>query len=130
MLDEITASIRFNGSRLAEIIGDLREINVYADGSFLKLISEYTDNNRDISECWISASDKALYIDEKDRRILKSIGLKLGGTDTEGQLSMLEYNTSVLRDNLNDAENKRAEKSRVFMTVSTLSGIGLGIIIL
>lgn len=130
MLDEISVIIRFKGSRLSEIISELKRNKLYGDCSFMKCLSEKSENGQDISEAWLAACDNALYVDENDRKILRLIGSKLGETDTDGQLSMLGYNTALLKENLNGAEKNRAEKSKVFMSVSALSGIGLGIIIL
>ena len=64
------------------------------------------------------------------KRTAADIGSRLGGTDTEGQLSMLALGSTLISRGLESAELEYSRKSRTLMSVWTLCGIGAGIIII
>ena len=82
------------------------------------------------NEAWIDAAGTSPFLSDTDREILTEIGSGLGGSDTEGQLSLLTLGGSMLSRALDEAEQEYRSKSRMLMSVWTLCGIGAGIIII
>lgn len=130
MIDEMSAKIRYRSVRIPELMNEIISENTYAGSTFVKCISEELRGGMQINEAWINASEHAGFLGDEERDILKNIGTGLGGSDTDGQLSMLSLAGSMLMRCLEDAENEYAGKSRMIMSVWTLCGIGAGIFII
>ncbi len=129
-LDEMSAKIRYAGIPLNELIAEMTGERAYSDCTFLKRTAAGMNSGLTASEAWTAAADTTPFFSDNDRRILADIGSRLGGTDTEGQLSMLALGSTLISRELEAAELECSRKSRTLMSVWTMCGIGAGIIII
>ena len=130
VLDEMSAKIHYTALPLNELISEMSGESAYSDCAFLKRTAAAMNGGLTAQEAWTAAADTTPFFSENDRRILSDIGCRLGGTDTEGQLSLLALGGSMISRELESAELECSRKSRTLMSVWTLCGIGAGIIII
>ncbi|MCR4779482.1 MAG: stage III sporulation protein AB [Ruminiclostridium sp.] len=130
MLAEMQVKIRYRSVRLSELTDELAESGVYPHCSFIRAAADDIRAGMPVSEAWGAAVSKALFLTAGDRDILLGIGSGLGGSDTDGQLSLLALGAAMIGRALEEAERERAAKSRMLLGVWTLCGIGAGIMIL
>ena len=130
VLDEMSAKIRYTAVPLNELITEISGESAYSDCTFLKRTAAGMNGGLTAQEAWTAAAGTTPFFSENDRRILADIGSRLGGTDTEGQLSMLALGSTLISRGLESAELEYSRKSRTLMSVWTLCGIGAGIIII
>ena len=84
----------------------------------------------DISASWCEAAHRAVFLNESDKNILIGVGEQIGGTDIEGQLSMLAMSKTLAEQNLLQAENEYRIKGRMLRTVWSLCGLAAGIMVI
>jgi stage III sporulation protein AB len=130
MLAEMKVMIRYRSVRMSELISELAASKAYARNPFLRAAAANISAGMPVNEAWDAAASGALFLTDTDRDILRGIGAGLGGSDTDGQLSLLELGASMISGALEEAERERAGRSRMLFGVWTLCGIGAGIIIL
>lgn len=126
----MSARIRYSAVPLYELIGELSESSAHKDCSFLRRVSERIGKGETVQEAWVCVSKTAPFFSETDREILTDIGSRLGGSDTDGQLSMLALAEDMLSRSLEEAERESSRKAHTLLGVWTLCGIGAGMIII
>lgn len=131
MINEMEILIRFRAMRINDLINELSEQEMFRNFLFMNNLNEYlSDESMNINECWCVASKKTLFLSEDDKRILFSIGEQLGGTDIDGQLSMLALNKTLAQRNLSEAQEEFRIKGRMFRNIWGLCGIAAGIMLI
>ncbi|MGN0597832.1 MAG: stage III sporulation protein AB [Ruminiclostridium sp.] len=112
--DEIQTMIRYQSMEPRQILEKVAENSILSSCS-------YKDGNVNISE-------EGLYmLDEQDKTILFDLLNGIGKTDTDGQLSMLEMNKSLLQSRLEQAREDYSKKGRMYRSVGVLLGIGAAV---
>jgi hypothetical protein len=86
--------------------------------------------NTDFRKDWFKAADRLYELEESERSIIKSIGSFLGGSDIQGQLSMLEINSELLKRNGNEAREQYLKKGKLYRTFGLLAGLFAAVMIL
>ena len=130
LLDEMQIKIRYRSPRMTELIEETAAESAFADNAFIRRVCMAMREGSPINEAWSFAAKTSPFLTETDRDILTDIASGLGGSDTEGQLSLLSLGGTMIDRALEQAENDRSGRSRMLMSVWTLCGIGAGIIIL
>ncbi len=131
MLNEMEILIRFRAIRTSELINEISEQESLNNFIFLNILREnISGNSLNISKEWRKSADKAMFLNENDKKILLSVGEQIGGTDIDGQLSMLALNKTLAERNLLEAEENLRIKGKMFRTVWGLCGLAAGIMII
>jgi len=130
MLDEMSVLIRFRAIRTYELIKEISEQECFKNFIFLNILNGYIEDSSDINEGWRNAACYAMFFNESDRSILLNVGEQLGGTDIDGQLSMLNLNKILAERNLSEAQNEYRVKGKMIKSVWSLLGIAAGIMII
>ena len=130
MLDEMAVLIRFRAARTYELISEISKQDYFKGFIFLDILNDYIEDDTDINESWRNAAGLTIFLNESDKNILLCIGEQLGGTDIEGQLSMLNLNKTLAERNLSDAQNEYKIKGKMIKSVWGLCGIAAGIMII
>jgi len=84
----------------------------------------------DFRRDWVVAAEHLTELEEAERSIIKSIGLSLGTSDIEGQLSMLEVNSQLLSDYGDEAHEQYMKKGKLYRTFGVLAGMFMAILII
>jgi stage III sporulation protein AB len=124
LLESMAVQIRYRELPLGDLFG------VLSGGAFLQRTidnSGFTMNNW--RSAWNAAADELFTVDG-DREILLSIGNALGGSDTAGQIAMLELNRELLQARLREAAEMSARKGAMYRSVGLLTGLGLAVIVI
>lgn len=131
MINEMEILIRFRAMRVSELINELSSQEVFRNFLFLNILDEcMNDGSLNVNECWRIAANKTVFLSDSDKRILYNIGEQLGGTDIDGQLSMLAMNKALAQRNLLEAEEEFRIKGKMFRNVWGLCGIAAGIMLI
>lgn len=130
ILAGMQVKIRYRSVRMSELISEAASEARFAHCGFIRAVSENMRGGMTVNEAWNEAAAGALFLTDRDRDILKSIGADLGGSDTDGQLSLLALGASMIDKALEEAERESSAKSRMLLSVWTLCGIGAGILLI
>ena len=95
---------------------------------FIRKVREF--GGTDFRNDWLTAADELLELQEEERGVVKSIGMFLGSSDVEGQLSMLEINSALLKQYGDEAHEQYLKKGKMYRTFGLLSGILAAILIM
>ena len=128
LVENINSHISFSKSTVREIIEDFTS-SADTKLKFLKELIKHESGN--FSDNWHD-SVRRFYSDDclndEDEKILLSFGKTLGVTDIKGQNSNCRLHRTMLEKQLNDAEEKLREKSRVNTAVSFFLALSVVII--
>ncbi len=130
LVDEMSVKIRYRSVRLPELVREISAESAYSRCSFVKILSEDIQCGMRINAAWKDAADRAAFLADTDRDILRSVSEQLGDSDTDGQISLLASCGSMLLRSLDEAQEERDRKARTLLGVWTLCGIGAGIILI
>ena len=130
LIDEMSVKIRYRSVRLPELVREISEESAYSGCSFVEILSENIEGGMRINDAWSDSAERASFLSESDRDILKNMSGQLGNSDTDGQLALFASCGSLLMRSINEAESERDRKAKTIFGVWTLCGIGVGIILI
>lgn len=118
----MTLLIRYRALPVKELF---RELSRY---DFIKSVS--IPESGDFRESWTNAADSLYELDKSERDIVKSVGFSLGNSDVEGQLSMLEVNAALLKNNADKAGELYLKKGKMYRSFGVLGGLLAAVMII
>jgi stage III sporulation protein AB len=124
LLESMATQIRYRALPLGELFGAMK-----SDGEFITAVHEKAAY-QNWRGAWVAAAQSFPELTDGDKEVLCSIGNALGGSDTAGQVAMLELNKELLSARLKDAAQNYSKKGVMYRSVGILSGLGLGIVVL
>lgn len=129
LIESINSQISFSKKSISQIISDfIDKSNVN-----LKTLCELKeDMNINFHECWENAIEKYAGFDalnNEDKNILLSFGKNLGTTDLNGQINNSKLHVLMLEKQLKTAEENLSGKLKINTALSTVSALGLIIIL-
>jgi stage III sporulation protein AB len=95
---------------------------------FIANVSDFV--GADFRGKWIIAADELTELSENERAIVKSVGLSLGTSDIQGQLSMLDVNVQLLDKHCEQAGEQYIKKGKLYRSVGVLTGVLLAILLI
>ncbi len=130
LIDEIITLLRFNGSTVYEITNHLANNERFSDFSFLSNIT--TNENISFQQSWCSAlkTYPIFSLKASDLDILADIGRKLGTSDMEGQLSMLNLQRTELEMLISSVEEDCEKKSKLYRSLGVLAGAFISVMLI
>lgn len=129
LISQTAVQIRYLSPTFERLVKDMTECERYDELDFTKKTVEYAEQ-KDIRAAWKKAvTETRLPLNKDDIAILLTIGDFLGTSDTEGQLSMLETQLSVINAQKGQAADDYTRKGRMYRSVSLLIGIGICIML-
>ena len=66
---------------------------------------------------------------EEDKEIIKMLGHQLGKIDKDGQISEIQVTSEFLQTQINKAEEEKNKNVKLYKTLGTVIGCGIGIIL-
>jgi len=118
----MTLLIRYRALPVKELFAELSRYD------FIKTVE--VSESGDFRESWGVAADSLTELDVGDRGIVKAVGLSLGNSDIEGQLSMLEANAALLKSNADQAAELYLKKGKMYRSFGMLGGLLTAIMII
>jgi stage III sporulation protein AB len=106
--------------------------DLFVELSRYEFIAKISKNNdfREFRENWVEACDELTELEKSEREILKSVGLALGTSDVEGQISMLEVNAQLLSKSCDEAHEMFLKKGKMYRSIGMLAGLFVAIMTL
>lgn len=123
LLREMSLLIRHRALTVEELFNELSRY------TFIQSICD-PEAIGDFRSCWLKSVNELSELQFEEREILKSVGLSLGTSDIEGQLSMLEVNIELLSTYVSDAHEQYNKKAKLYRTCGILGGLFLAIIVI
>lgn len=124
--------IEYTYSPIAEIFEEISKI-VYQDKSniFQDTINLLKENRqKSISNCFYEAVEKSTnFFHEDDKEIIKMLGRELGKTNKDGQISEIQVINNFLETQIGRAEEEKVKNVKLYKTLGTIIGCGIGIIL-
>lgn len=130
LIDEIIVLLRFKGATVYEITECLAGNERFFDFSFLKSIS--VNENASFQQSWCRAleANPVFGFKSTDLEILSDIGKKLGTSDIEGQLSMLNLQRTELEMLISSVESDCEKKSKLYRSLGVLAGAFISVMLI
>lgn len=125
--EEMSVHIRYQALEIPVLLWNMSQQSEYAELEFLAKTAEMSGENGDFHRAWEKNADEIPHLSQSEREIVKSIGNGLGRTDTEGQISMLALNSTLLKEKYEKAHEEYTRKGKMYRSVGVLAGIGLAI---
>jgi stage III sporulation protein AB len=118
VFSEMALLIRYRALPVKELFTELSRYE------FIRRISESGREN------WMTVTDELTELEEPERSVVKSIGLSLGASDIDGQLSMLEVNARLLAKYGDEAHEQYMKKGKLYRSFGILAGLFAAILML
>jgi stage III sporulation protein AB len=128
-LREMSLLIRYRALTVHELFRELSRYEFI--NSVVKSGEELPPNiPSDFRGGWSEAADGLTELERGERGVIKSIGLSLGTSDTEGQLSMLEVNLQLLSKYKEEAREEYIKKGKLYRSFGLLAGMFIAVVII
>ena len=130
MTDKISTLIRYRSFTVYEIAENLKNDSSLFELSFLKYIN-YKNTEVSFEKVWCEAlkKDKENF-ENCDFSEIKALGIELGKSDRDGQISSLALHRSNFEKYLIEAEAQKQTKGRLYQSLGTLAGVLLAILLI
>ena len=116
--------IEYTYSPIAEIFEEIS--NIFQDT--INLLKE--NRQKSISNCFYEAVEKSTnFFHEDDKEIIKMLGRELGKTNKDGQISEIQVINNFLETQIGRAEEEKVKNVKLYKTLGTIIGCGIGIIL-
>lgn len=130
ILSEISELIRCYSFTLSEISAKLSENNDFAQLRFIKSLSEEIKKNSSFPDAWKKAVEDDNALSNEEKKLLYEVGMALGTTDIEGQVSALEF-FILQAEKMAEEENERYKvKGKMYRSLGAVFGAMIGILII
>ena len=130
LIDEIIILIRFKAATVYEITEHLTDNDKFSSFSFLRKISAEKNNSFQQNWCTALKANPPCSLKASDIEILENIGRKLGTSDTEGQISMLNLQRIELETLISAVETDCEQKSKLYRSLGVLSGAFISVMLI
>lgn len=113
--------IRYRALPVSELFNELSRYE------FIRRVSEWGNAGR---ENWVSVTNELTELEDTERGIVKSVGMSLGTSDINGQLSMLEVNSQLLAKQVEIAHEQYIKKGKLYRSAGILAGLFVAILVI
>lgn len=129
MFEQISVLVRYKALTVYEVIDELRQNQVCSNLNFIKKFIQREDIP--FEKQWSQSIDNSQnYLNNEDKRVLKSFGNVFGTSDIEGQLSDIElYRHNFIKIE-NDANEEFEKKSKLYKSLGIIGGAFISIMLI
>lgn len=131
-LQIFSSKIQFTYEPISDIFDEISKVVYFERENIFKKTNEILQNEKKktISECFYEAVEKdENYLKEEDKEIIKMLGHQLGKIDKDGQISEIQVTSEFLQTQINKAEEEKNKNVKLYKTLGTVIGCGIGIIL-
>ena len=124
--------IKFTHKPLGEILEEI--VNVKENSGIIGIFSKTSQKlkNKKFEEAWneaISEQRFFLNLNQEDITFLKTLGNVLGKTDVEGQMSEINQFQTILKVQIENAEEEKNKNAKMYKSLGTIIGLAIVIIL-
>ena len=130
LIDEIIILLRFKASTVYEITDHLAGNEQFSDFEFLTDITSNKQSSFQNNWCNSLKSKPPSGLKSDDLEILSDIGKKLGTSDMEGQISMLNLQRTELEMRISAAEADCEKKTKLYRSLGVLAGAFISVMLI
>lgn len=132
LINILQNKIRFTHKPIGDILEEISEIkgNARISEMFMKVSEKIKDKK--IEEAWDEAIVEQkffLNLKNEDINLLKTLGNVLGKTDIDGQISEINQFTTLLKAQIENAEEERNKNAKMYKSLGTIIGLAIVIIL-
>jgi stage III sporulation protein AB len=132
LIEKIQTYLRYKRSPTNQLIEELSEYDMFSPFKFLKDCKKMLESSLDFPTAWkngVLQNQYNMNLVPGDISIVCSLSDILGATDVDGQLSALDLTSSLLKQSLKEAQDKKASHGKLYRSLGVLAGVGVAIII-
>ncbi len=127
-LNMFKSKIEFTCEPIKDIFEEISQ-SVYqnADNIFINTVTYM--RTRNATNAWYYAIENTKSdFNKEDKEMLKTMGKLLGRTDKTGQISEITLTENFLKSQIEKAETEKNKNVKLYRTLGTICGLGIGII--
>lgn len=132
----LDGELRYNSTPIRIAMDKIAERNTSMYSLFLNKVSGAmeNDNSLPLSEAWERAVNEVLendkyYMKVSDKRKLIEFGRTIGNLDSDSRMSAFEGYLFELENDLNESNDEKANKVKLYKTIGIMSGLFITILI-
>ena len=130
-LDEISTKIRFQNTVVERLIEEAICSQNYPELDFLTEVNKQVQNEIPFEKAWNdSVSNSNCDFLVEDIEIVRRLANYLGKSDTVGQISTIDLQKSMIDKLIVTADEEVLKKGKMYRSVCTLAGAGIGIMLI
>ncbi len=131
MLDYLSSQISYVRMPVGEIVSQMAMQSRFASLTFLEECKERLRQGEPFPDAWrASAAKQRQLLAKDDYERLASLGSTLGATDAQEQQQTIAMYTRMFEKSYEAARAECASRSRMYLTIGVLAGIGFAILML
>lgn len=129
-LNMFKTKIEFTYEPIKDIFEEISEIVYQKEENIFKNTVFFMEG-QDASVSWYKALESTKNdFSFEDREVLKTMGKLLGKTDKEGQIREICLTETLLENQIHKAEIEKNKNVKLYKTLGTVLGMGIGIILM
>ena len=131
-LQIVISKIEFTYEPITEIFNEISKMVYLERNNIFKQtnLNLQENRNKSIDEAWTEAvQEDENNLKEEDKEIIKMLGRLLGKTDKEGQIAEIQVTRNFLNTQILRAEEEKKKNTKLYKTLGTVIGCGIGIIL-
>lgn len=130
-LNEMETKIRYQAVAVDDLISQAIDSGNYNNLSFLISVNKMIKSSIPFETAWYKSIDEEdSFISPQDIDLIKMTARFLGKSDIEGQVSSLVLQKNLVKNSIDSAEKELLLKGKMYRSVCTLAGAGIGIILI
>lgn len=129
LLDQLEVLLQWLKTEIAYSARPLPEMIRSSDSPFCRAAAERTDFPLDPCGA-LARAGEGLLRNEKDRELFRDFAGGLGASDTAGQLGHLQLCMARTRQHLGEAREACRERSRLYLGLGALLGLGTWVLLI
>lgn len=127
--ENIASAIRYQGADLYYLIeNESRQMNT----SFTKKITAYLQQTTNIKESFEKVLQEISFshgLSKEDKSVIMQFAVKLGTTDTEGQLNHCQYYQKIFSGKARRLHDESLSKSKLYRSLGFFSGLAVAVVL-
>lgn len=129
-LDEISTKIRYQGTTLENLIAEAISSQNYIELPFLNEVLLDLQMQIPFEKSWDKAVSVCENFSQTDKELVKMLSNYLGKSDIDGQISAISLQKALVQKSICEASEDCCKKGKMYRSVCTLIGAGLGIMLI
>ena len=127
-LNMFKTKIEFTYEPIKDIFEDISNVVYQNENNIFKNTTEIMEN-KNASQSWYQALENLKKdFTKEDKEVLKTMGKLLGKTDKVGQISEICLTENLLELQMQKAEIEKNKNVKLYKTLGTVFGLGIGIL--
>lgn len=124
------SKIEYTYKPISEIFEEISKVVYLEENNIFKRTNTILNEKKStIAEAWNISVEEENNLMAEDKEIIKMLGRMLGKTDKVGQIAEIQVTNNFLNTQILRAEEEKKKNTKLYKTLGTVIGCGIGIIL-